>query len=122
LLHDVGKIRLPEDDGAISDKGEDFTERGARYVLGSSGPEIADAIRYQEERWDGTGPNGLPGEETPLEARIIALADAADTWLRPPNPADAVSPTELMERIEAESGTWFDPALVETALRLFGGM
>lgn len=121
LLHDVGKINIGDTAEAISDDAEDFTERGARYVLGSTGPNIADAIRYQEERWDGAGPHGLAAEDIPLEARIIALADAADTWLRPPNPADAVSPAELMERIEAESGSQFDPALVDTALRLFGG-
>lgn len=121
LLHDIGKIQLSGADTDHANDAQDFADRGARYVLASAGTEIADAIRYQQERWDGSGPNGLAEDDIPLEARVIALADAADTWLRPPDPADAVSPSELIERIQAESGGQFDPTLVDTALRLFGG-
>lgn len=118
LLHDIGRISA---DDAAGQGDVDYPERGARYVMASAGREIADAIRYQAERWDGRGLQGLDGPNIPLGARIIAIADAADNWLHPPNPAEAVAPADLPAKIEAESGTQFDPKLVVTALRLFAG-
>lgn len=118
LLHDIGRIPIRE-----SEDGDDldYPERGARYVLASAGPEIADAIRHQAERWDGKGPGALSENDIPRGARVIAIANAADTWLHPPHPSDAVGPAELVAKIEAESGAQFDPELVDTARRLFGG-
>lgn len=118
LLHDVGRIPLEDDEQA---EDETYPERGARYVLASAGPEIADAIRYHIERWDGAGPAAMVEDDIPLSARIIAVAKAADTWLHPPAGETAVSHAELIEKFESDSGTRFDPSLVETAIRLFGG-
>ena len=115
LLHDIGRISL---DGSDQDA-LGYPERGARYVVASAGPEIADAIRHQAERWDGEGPGGLSQDEIPLGARIIAIADAADTWLHPPEATDAVPATEIGVKIQDAAGSQFDPALVETALRVF---
>ncbi len=78
MLHEVGRIQLGEDS-----TDESYPERGARYVLASSGPEIADAIRYQAERWDGAGPAALVEDDIPLSARIIAIAEAADNLIHP---------------------------------------
>ena len=118
LLHDVGRIPLEEDEIA---EDEDYPARGARYVLASAGPEIADAIRYHTERWDGAGPAALVEDDIPLSARIISIAKAADTWLHPPPGETPVTPAELMEHFQADAGTRFDPGLVDTAIRLFGG-
>jgi HD-GYP domain-containing protein (c-di-GMP phosphodiesterase class II) len=118
LLHDLGRIALNEE-APVTD--ESVPERGARYVLASAGPEIADAIRYQAERWDGAGPSTLIEDDIPLAARIIAIAKAADTWLHPPEGEQAVAPADMIEKIKADSGTRFDPGLAETAVRLFGG-
>lgn len=119
LLHEVGRIPL---EGSEEEDTSDYPERGAQYILASAGPEIADAVRYQAERWDGQGPAGLPGDEIPTGARVIAIADAADNWLHPPNPTEAMGSAELVEKIQAGSGTQFDPEIVEAALRLFGGV
>jgi GGDEF domain-containing protein len=119
LLHEVGRIPLGDDDNATD---ETYPERGARYVLASAGPEIADAIRYQAERWDGAGPAALVEDDIPLPARIIAIAEATDELLQPPPGQPAVGPDELIAKLQAESGSRFDPNLVDTAVRLFGGM
>jgi HD-GYP domain-containing protein (c-di-GMP phosphodiesterase class II) len=119
LLHEIGRIPLGDNEPAPE---ETFPERGARYVLPSAGPEIADAIRYQAERWDGAGPATLIEDDIPLSARILAIAEATDALLHPPAGQDAVGPTELIERLKAEAGSRFDPNLIETVIRLFGGM
>jgi HD-GYP domain-containing protein (c-di-GMP phosphodiesterase class II) len=118
LLHEVGRIPLGDDQATD----ESYPERGARYVLASSGPKIADAIRYQAERWDGAGPAALIEDDIPLSARIIAIAEAADNLMHPAPGHPAVGPAELLEKLQADSGTRFDPNLVDTAIRLFGGM
>jgi GGDEF domain-containing protein len=120
LLHDVGKI-ASEGTADSGGAGSDFAERGARYVLAGAGPEVADAIRYQTERWDGQGPNGLAEGDIPLGARIICIADTTDGWLHPPEGTDALTPDALVEQIGNGSGSVFDPALADTALRLLGG-
>lgn len=118
LLHGVGRIPLGDES---PDRDEGYPERGARYVLASTGPDIADAVRYQDERWDGAGPAALVEDDIPVPARIIAIAKAADTWLHPPAGEAPVGPDELIEKIKADSGTRFDPSLAATAVRLFGG-
>lgn len=118
LLHEIGRIPL---DGEEPADEESYPERGARYVQASAGPEIADAIRYQAERWDGAGPAALIEDDIPLSARIIAIAKAADALMHPPAGETAVSPAELIEKIRQDSGSRFDPNLVDTAIRLFAG-
>ncbi|MGA9597435.1 MAG: HD domain-containing phosphohydrolase, partial [Acidimicrobiia bacterium] len=70
---------------------------------------------------DGAGPAALVEDDIPLSARIIAIAEATDDLLYPPS-GQPVAPNELIEKLEAESGSRFDPNLVNTAVRLFGGM
>ncbi len=124
LLHDVGKVGIPE---AVLLKQGTLTphelvqvrrhaEIGAR-ILSESTSEVliaAEAIaRSHHERWDGTGyPQGLRGETIPLFARIVALADVFDaiTQARPYKEARPVS--EAIEEIHSLSGTHFDPAVV----------
>ena len=75
---------------------------------------------YHHERWDGTGyPTGRAGEQIPLEARVLAVADAFDAMTsdRPYRPA--LSREEALAEVERCSGTQFDPEIVRIFLDLF---
>lgn len=129
LLHDIGKIGVP--DYILSKKGkltkEEFDEikkhpeTGATILLPIR--EIKDVIvgvRYHQERFDGTGyPEGLKGNNIPLIARIIGIADAYDamTSERPYRPrlAEDVALKELKDN----SGTQFDPSLVDAFMKAY---
>ena len=123
LLHDVGKIGVPErilmKPGALTpDEWEIMRlhpETGARVVrpLGLS-PVVTDVVLYHHERWDGSGyPEGRSKDEIPLPARIFSVCDALEamTATRPyrgPLPAQVA-----FERVRLESGQQFDPDVVE---------
>ena len=71
-------------------------------------------IRHHHEWYGGTGyPDGLKGEDIPLGARIISIADAYDTMTTPRTYRDVVSQQEALEELRRCSGTQFDPELVE---------
>jgi HD-GYP domain-containing protein (c-di-GMP phosphodiesterase class II) len=123
LLHDVGKVAIPD---GILHKGEalEDAERqlmhrhpviGAEIVGGVPFLEPAAAIvRSHHERFDGSGyPDGLAGEDIPLAARIFAVADALDaiTTDRPYRPAASMA--EARQAIASGAGTQFDPRAVE---------
>jgi HD-GYP domain-containing protein (c-di-GMP phosphodiesterase class II) len=128
LLHDIGKIGVRD---SILTKGgalttEEFEEvkthpRLAVAII-SNVPSLAPcvaAILYHHERFDGTGyPQGLRGEEIPLEARVLAVPDClADmTADRPYKPA--LEWKEAMEEIRRHSGTQFDPNVAKVFLGL----
>jgi putative nucleotidyltransferase with HDIG domain len=119
LLHDVGKVAVPD---AILWKPEPLTD-GERALMEQHpivGWEILREIdflgeaklvvRHHHERWDGTGyPDGLAGESIPLAARVFAVADALDamTTLRPYRQPSPLS--EAREIIREAAGTHFDP-------------
>jgi putative nucleotidyltransferase with HDIG domain len=123
LLHDIGKIGVPENilqkPSALS-KAEfslaaEHSRLGANIIetipfLG----EIVPTVLHHHERWDGTGyPDGLEGLETPLEARILAVADAFDamTTLRPYQAE--MPPARAVEELRRGRGGQFDPILVD---------
>ncbi len=123
LLHDIGKIGLPDSIIRKSDPLDEeeweimrkHSELGATII--SHTPELADcapAIRHHHEWHDGRGyPHGLKGEDIPLEARIIAIADAYDTMTTPRAYRQMASPQQAMEELRLCAGTQFDPELVE---------
>ena len=127
LLHDVGKIGVPDlilrKPGRLTD--EEFAamrkhpEIGALIVGGLPGMEtIVDGVRFHHERWDGKGyPDGLAGEDIPLLGRILAVADAfsAMTTDRPYR-RGLEWPVALRE-IQAHIGTQFDPESAHAFLR-----
>jgi putative nucleotidyltransferase with HDIG domain len=126
FLHDIGKIGVPTDllmrPSSLSAKERRLIERhpeiGARLVepLGIA-TEIAAVIRHHHEWWDGRGyPDGLYGEQIPLFARIVAVADAYDgmSSSRPYRPA--LSPEEVRGEFRRGAGAQFDPALVKEFL------
>ncbi len=134
-LHDVGKIVVP--DQILNKPGrltpEEFevikthaSEGGAivRNILsGVTDPEYtyvaANIATYHHEKWDGSGyPEGLAGENIPVSARIMAIADVYDALIskrvyKGPIPID-----KALNIIEEESGTHFDPQLAELFLKL----
>lgn len=128
LLHDIGKIGIPESillkpDALTPDEFEQIKEHsvmGARII--ESMPFLKDVVipvLYHHERWDGTGyPDGLTGDEAPIGARILAVADAFDamTTDRPYNSAKSIA--AACEQLRIGRGTQLDPELVDVMLGL----
>ena len=123
-MHDVGKIGIPDSvllkPGKLdADEWEimrSHTTKGAEILAGSQSPmiQMAEAIaRTHHERWDGSGyPNGLKGEEIPLEGRICAICDVYDALGSRRPYKNPWTPQEVLDEIERGSGTHFDPAIV----------
>ena len=128
LLHDIGKMGVPDHillkHGPLTDE---------EWVLMKMHPtfahELLTPIRYLQnaldipychhEKWDGTGyPRGLKGDQIPLVARIFAVVDVWDALIsdRPYRPAWTKEKTR--EHIQAQSGTAFDPQVVEAFMKL----
>jgi diguanylate cyclase (GGDEF)-like protein/putative nucleotidyltransferase with HDIG domain len=122
LLHDIGKLAVPEH---ILSKPGPLTpdERKKMQLHAQIGAEIVGAvpfpcpvaplIRSHHERWDGTGyPSRLSGEQIPLGARILSVVDCFDalTSQRPYRPA--LSHDEAIQMLRDQSGKAFDPAIV----------
>ena len=68
-------------------------------------------VRYQHERWDGGGPEGLAGEDVPVEARVVALCDAFDSLTHERPWRSSQSPHLALQTMEKDAGTHFDPQL-----------
>jgi putative nucleotidyltransferase with HDIG domain len=128
LFHDIGKLAIPDavllkpgsltsDEWALMQR---HAEEGARIIdrLGFLNDAVP-AIRHHHERFDGTGyPDGLAGDDIPLGARIIHVADALDSMLttriyRAARPAD-----EALEELRRGAGTQFCPRCVSALERL----
>ncbi len=128
-LHDVGKIAVPDavlqKPGPLDEAEREVMRRhtlaGARILAGgrAEGMRMAEAIALaHHERWDGSGyPRGLRGEQIPLPARIVAVADVFDA-LSHDRPYRAAWPEErVLEEVRAQSGAHFDPRVVEALQR-----
>ena len=123
LLHDIGKIIVPIDiltkTGKLTDeeysKVKEHPETGSRLLSGMNEFEsIADIVKHHHERYDGLGyPDGIKGNDIPIESRIIAIADTfnAMTTSRPYNKVKTNE--EALSEIIRCSGTQFDPDLVK---------
>lgn len=128
-LHDVGKISIP--DSILLKPGkltkEEFEIMKTHAPIGGeiikklfSGMDELSFLDMAEEiaashheRWDGTGyPGGLKGEEIPLSARIMAVADVYDALVSVRVYKDAISPKDALGIIYEESGTHFDPDII----------
>ncbi len=129
LLHDIGKLAVPEQ--IINKPGrltpEEFEKMKIHPVVGSEILErvafpypVAPIVRSHHERWDGSGyPDGLKGEEIPRGARVLAAVDCLDALAshrqyRPALPLDVA-----MKEVAGMSGSSFDPAVVEVLSRRY---
>ena len=128
VLHDMGKIRVP--DSVLANTGR-LTEAewelmkhhavwGEQFLAGRTGFELAASIaRSHHERWDGGGyPDGLGAEEIPAPAAIVSVADSFDAMTsdRPYRPGRSVA--SALQELVACSGTQFSPNVVEAMVRL----
>jgi ribonuclease P protein subunit RPR2 len=123
LLHDIGKLAIPDailfKPGPLSDRERALMCQhpviGAEIVRGIEFLDKAvDVVRSHHERWDGRGyPDALGGEEIPIAARVFAVADVFDA-LTTDRPYRLASPLiEARGMIVAESGTHFDPDVID---------
>ena len=128
LLHDVGKIGVPD---AILNKPGRLTEEeyekikahttiGGEILQGLEDMEdIAEVILYHHERFDGKGyPKGIAGKSIPERARIVAIADAYDAMNSDRIYRPALSKDKIIEEFQKGSGKQFDPDLVPFFLEL----
>ncbi|EJQ42911.1 hypothetical protein IEQ_05115 [Bacillus cereus BAG6X1-2] len=129
LLHDIGKIAIPD---RILNKPTPLTKDEFNIIKLHPllGLQVArsisltqwheETIRSHHEKWDGTGyPDGLKGEEIPLIARIIAIADAFDAMTAYREYQPTLSPQEAYKRINEGANAQFDPGLVKTFNRVY---
>jgi diguanylate cyclase (GGDEF)-like protein/PAS domain S-box-containing protein len=130
MIHDIGKVGI--DDRILNKPGKltagewiemrKHPEIGYRIAMASSEFEpVASYILTHHERWDGSGyPQGLTGEEIPLLARILAVADAYDAMTEHRVYRSALTLEEAIAELRANSGSQFDPLVVQMFLEEFG--
>jgi putative nucleotidyltransferase with HDIG domain len=127
VLHDIGKVRVPE---SILNKPGPLTEK--EWAVMKTHPEIGEHIlrpiqslhailpivRHHHERWDGTGyPDGLSGRAIPLGARIVAVCDAYRAMTEDRPYRAALSTSEARDELEAGAGTQFDADCVKALFK-----
>jgi len=129
LLHDIGKLAVPEH--IISKPGrltpEEFERMKIHPVVGAQILErvrfpypVAPIVRSHHERWDGTGyPDRLQGEQIPIGARILAAVDALDALATDRQYRKALPLDEAVGVILQEAGKAFDPRVVEVLARRY---
>jgi HD-GYP domain-containing protein (c-di-GMP phosphodiesterase class II) len=128
LLHDIGKVGV---DLSILNKPGRLTDEEYEIIKTHpmQGYEIIKpikflqdkfaAIKYHHERWDGTGyPEGLKGEEIPLEARIVSVADTFDAMTSTRSYRKALDKEIAIEEIKKNAGKQFDPRVVAAFLKI----
>jgi diguanylate cyclase (GGDEF)-like protein len=124
-LHDLGKLAIPEEllrkPEMLNDAERLVLERHPQIghqMLESLGVEpVAEWVLHHHERWDGAGyPNNLAGDQIPLEARIIFVADAFDAMTSERAYHERLSQQEALAELERCAGSQFDPAVVEALM------
>jgi diguanylate cyclase (GGDEF)-like protein/putative nucleotidyltransferase with HDIG domain len=122
LLHDIGKLGVPEH--IINKPGkltpEEFEKMKVHPLVGAEILDrvafpypVAPIVRSHHERWDGSGyPAGLVGEEIPIGARILAAVDCLDALASHRQYRSAIPLDQAMRTVKEKSGTWFDPKVV----------
>jgi HD-GYP domain-containing protein (c-di-GMP phosphodiesterase class II) len=128
LLHDIGKLSVPDE---ILGKGGELTEEeqqiyrshttAGEHILAeiSEYSYLSEGAHYHHERYDGKGyPDGLKGEEIPVSARIIAVADAYDAMTSYRDRREPLPQTRVREELVKEEGQRFDPTYTKAMLHL----
>ncbi len=130
LLHDIGKIGIPSD--VLSKPGrltaverklvQTHPELGERIIAPIDRLQaVRPIVRHCHERWDGQGyPDGIAGEDIPLESRIIFVCDAYHAMTTDRPYRRRLSHREAVRRLAEGAGSQFDPNVVAVALRVLG--
>jgi diguanylate cyclase (GGDEF)-like protein len=126
-LHDVGKIGVPDSvlrkSGVLTEEERrglwEHASLGAQIIASTNIGEIQPWVRHHHERWDGSGyPDGLAGEDIPLGARILALAEAYDSLVSGRSGRQPMTPRAALQQIDLELGGKFDPVIGERFIRM----
>jgi diguanylate cyclase (GGDEF)-like protein/putative nucleotidyltransferase with HDIG domain len=126
LVHDIGKLGVPENiltkPGKLTpeeyERMKEHVEIGAAILRPVQFPwPVVDVVMGHHERWDGLGyPQGLSGEDIPIGARVIALADVFDALTSDRPYRKAMTQPQAMEYVRQHAGTHFDPKVVEALI------
>ena len=128
-LHDIGKLAVS--DAVLCKEGRleehelaqirEHPKIGARLLLRVAAlREAIPYVLYHHERWDGTGyPSGKAGKEIPLEARVLAVADAFDAMTSDRPYRRALTHSQALAEVERCAGSQFDPEIARVFLELF---
>jgi diguanylate cyclase (GGDEF)-like protein/putative nucleotidyltransferase with HDIG domain len=129
MLHDIGKLAVPEH--ILSKPGrltpEEFEKMKIHPIVGADILDrvqfpypVVPIVRSHHEKWDGTGyPDGLKGEAIPSGARILSAVDCFDALASERPYRRAMTPEQAMETLSAEKGKSFDPRVVEVMERRY---
>jgi putative nucleotidyltransferase with HDIG domain len=129
LLHDVGKIAIPNEiinkPGKLNEREWEIvkthTIEGQKMLerIGGFMTEIGTIVRASHEAWDGSGyPDGLRGEEIPIEARVVSACDAFNAMTTTRSYRRAMPLRDAVAELETCAGSHFDPRVVEALLRV----
>lgn len=128
ILHDVGKIGIPDrilrQSMALTEDEMAWMRRHPQIGADIIGPveglhHVAPLIRHHHEKWDGTGyPKGLKAEEIPVGSRIISVADAFEAMVADRIYRPSLGLNKALEEIKGGRGTHFDPAVVDAFLEM----
>ncbi len=129
LLHDVGKIAVPKEiinkPGKLDEREWEIikthTIEGQRMLdrVGGLMRDVGQIVRSSHERWDGGGyPDGLRGEEIPLEARIVSACDAFNAMTTTRSYRQAMPLSEALAEMRGNAGTQFDPQVTDALVGL----
>ena len=120
LLHDIGMLKIPIGKHTDQATARTHTVIGHKMLAAIRiWEDLAPMVLHHHERFDGSGyPEALSGEQIPLEARIIGLAEAVDTMTSKTSYKEPVSTEAMLQEVRDCSGTQFDPRIAETFLGL----
>jgi putative two-component system response regulator len=131
LLHDVGKLGIPDNillkPGPLTDEEWVIMRKHPVYAYEWLSKiaylnKAMDIPHYHHEKWDGTGyPEGLKGEEIPLAARIFAIVDVWDALTSNRPYRKALEKEEVISYIKEKTGSHFDPALLQVFMQMIEG-
>jgi HD-GYP domain-containing protein (c-di-GMP phosphodiesterase class II) len=128
MLHDLGKVgisdRILHKRGKLTSREYDEIKKHPQIAADIIRPiqllhDVLPLIYYHHERWDGKGyPTGLKGEEIPIGARIISVADAYQALSSDRPYRKAFPPDKVVKILKEESGTKYDPSVIKVFLKV----